>query len=170
MSYRQTWTAPHDRSGLGERALLAVADAIASRETQWRSVVRHDPGRRWFARRYRTAGVEAWLLAWTVDQGLALHDHGGSAGAVIVLEGELIETSVAWDPGIAWRESRWACGSTHYLAPSHVHTLRNPSVTPATSLHVYSPPLSAMTFYERTDATPVPVRVEVVGSVGAAPW
>ena len=31
----------------------------------------------------------------------------------------------------------------------HVHDLRNDRHAPATSIHVYSPPLSTMTFYER---------------------
>jgi hypothetical protein len=38
-------------------------------------------------------------------------------------------------------------GQTQWLAPRAIHDVRNPFQEPAVSVHAYSPPLSAMTFY-----------------------
>ena len=130
--------------------------------------MRHDAERRWFLRRYRTHDVEAWLLGWTVEQAIELHDHGGSAAAVIVLEGELVETVAELGRTVS-TAARWPGGSVHDLGPTHVHDLRNRSGALATSLHVYSPPLAAMTFYERDAAGDLrAVRVDAVSA--EAPW
>jgi hypothetical protein len=44
-----------------------------------------------------------------------------------------------------------------------VHDLRNAGDAPATSIHVYAPPLSTMTFYHRrTEYYLKPLRIEVV--------
>ena len=143
--------------------LVAIAHAIAHRQELWRPIARHDPERRWFTRRYRTVEVEAWLLTWTMQQGIELHDHGGSVGAIVVVEGNLTElfTDVATGAGLT--EAHWRQGSVHSFGPTHVHGLRNLGPGPATSIHVYSPPLTAMTYYDPRPTTfMTPLRVEPV--------
>ena len=39
----------------------------------------------------RTGSYEAWLIEWSPASMLALHDHGGAAGVLHVVDGELIE-------------------------------------------------------------------------------
>ena len=142
--------------------LAAIARAIAYREVLWRPIVRHDPSRRWFMRSYRTPEVEAWLLTWTVTQAIELHDHGGSAGAMLVVEGELLE--VIADPAVPSRvvSVRRPHLSLHTFGPMHIHGLTNLGPGPATSIHVYSPPLSQMTYYDREAPDLTPLRVEGV--------
>ena len=155
---------------LGRAGLIAVARALATDEDRWRALVRHDPQRRWFVRLHATPSVEAWLITWTTAQGLELHDHGGSCGAVSVVEGELTEDYTDLVGGVPLRRNSWRRGSVVTFGPDHVHDLRNLSPHPATSIHVYSPPLSSMTFYERDAAERlIPTRIECVGaSTGAA--
>lgn len=116
-----------------------------------------------FARLVRTDEYEAWLLTWTSDQGVELHDHGGSSGVVLVLEGELVEHATDVASGAPLRETRWPRGSAHAFGPGHIHDLRNAGAASATSIHVYSPPLSTMTFYDHRAASYLkPLRIEVV--------
>jgi hypothetical protein len=44
-------------------------------------------------------------------------------------------------------------GTARAFGPSHVHRVVNSSASVATSIHVYSPPLVTMDFYERDAAT-----------------
>lgn len=143
--------------------LEAIARILADEEALWGPHRRHDPDERHFARLVRTDEYEAWLLTWTSDQGVELHDHGGSSGVVLVLEGELVEHATEVVSGAPLRETRWPRGSAHTFGPGHVHDLRNAGDAPATSIHVYSPPLSTMTFYDHRAATYLkPLRIEVV--------
>lgn len=146
--------------------LAAIARAIAYREALWRPIVRHDPFRRWFMRNYRTPEVEAWLLTWTGTQAIELHDHGGSAGAMFVVEGELLE--VIADPAVPSRvlSVRRPHGSLQTFGPMHIHGLTNVGPGRATSIHVYSPPLSQMTYYDREAPALTPLRVEGVEAEG----
>ncbi len=52
-----------------------------------------EPGeKRAFVRLLEAPSYEAWLVAWAPTGFLELHDHGGSAEAVHVVGGELVET------------------------------------------------------------------------------
>lgn len=145
------------------RWLAAIARTIATDELLWRHRLRHDPSHRYFVRLIHTETVEAWLLTWTTEQGIALHDHGGSAGVALVVEGELIEHATDLTSRRALREERWRRGTLHAFGPGHVHDLRNAGNAPAVSIHVYSPPLSSMTFYEHDPGRFLaPLRVEPV--------
>lgn len=135
--------------GLATPVLLDVARAIVHRTGLWKPLVRYEADRRWFVRLYGTADVEAWLITWTAEQGITLHDHGGSSAVAVVLEGEL--TEVYGDlaaPGRPLRRRRWTAGSVHALGRTHVHDVHNRHAAPAASLHVYSPPLTVMNFYD----------------------
>jgi predicted metal-dependent enzyme (double-stranded beta helix superfamily) len=139
----------HTRRGLATPVLLDVAQAIVHRTGLWKPLVRYDADQRWFIRLYRTADVEAWLITWTEEQGISLHDHGGSSAVAVVLEGELTEVyGDLADPARPLRRRRWSTGSVHALGQTHVHDVHNRDDAPAASLHVYSPPLTTMSFYD----------------------
>jgi hypothetical protein len=40
---------------------------------------------------------DAWLIEWSPSSGLELHDHGGSRGVVVVVDGTLVETYTEFD-------------------------------------------------------------------------
>lgn len=108
-----------------------------------------DANRRWHQRLYCDQRVDIWLLSWLPDQGTQLHDHGGSAGSFTVISGVLSEAvyiHTGRDAGLL-RERELAGRSVGFDA-GYVHDVRNLSDTPAVSVHAYSPPLAAMTFYD----------------------
>jgi Cysteine dioxygenase type I len=109
-------------------------------------------GRR-YARLFRTDTVEAWVIAWAPSAYLGLHDHGDSSGAFQVVAGHLreVSTDLVARPRLATR--RLGPGTLRTLGPTHVHDLWNPTAAPALSVHVYSPPLRAMSFYSDQPAT-----------------
>nr|WP_231135072.1 cysteine dioxygenase family protein [Motilibacter deserti] len=123
---------------------MAVSDDIA-----WRRTVRFDPAERWFTRVAATSSYEAWLLSWLPGQGTGPHDHGGSAGAFLVLQGELEEAGYATTPGrsTATATRRLGTGSVRRFGAQHVHDVRAVGDVPAVSLHVYAPALTRMTRY-----------------------
>ncbi|MDQ1737034.1 MAG: hypothetical protein QOH56_3285 [Pseudonocardiales bacterium] len=112
--------------------------------------VRYDEDERWHQRLYRDPRVDVWLISWLPTQGTQLHDHGGSSGAFTVLSGELSEA--IYQPGrpggIALREHRRGPGAGVGFAAAYVHDVRNLDAEPAVSVHAYSPPLTAMNFYD----------------------
>jgi hypothetical protein len=132
--------------------LLAIARELARDHARWRALVRHTPHERWFARVASQSDHDVWLIGWDVHQGVDLHDHGGSSGALYVVEGELLETSTL-PQGAPLAEQRLLAGTARAFGPGHVHRVVNPSAVPATSVHVYSPPLVAMDFYRADGAS-----------------
>ena len=163
-------SAPQAR--LGELAL-----AIARRPDLWRAVVRHDPDLRWHCRLAELGDVEVWLLGWTFEQEVEWHDHGGSLGAFAVAEGELCETYTERGDRRPLRTAHCPAGSSRAFGATRIHHVTNRAGAPATSIHVYSPPLTAMSFYELAPGrAPEPVRVERILDQDAAgedrvpPW
>ncbi|HEV7734614.1 MAG TPA: hypothetical protein VGR62_20750 [Candidatus Binatia bacterium] len=151
---------PDDRR-LGIVDLQVMARAIAGRVERWRHIARYDPHERWFVQLYRTADLEAWLLTWPATRGIELHDHGDSAAVVLALDGELVEHYTDLHARPALRRRRWTTGTMHTLTPGHVHDVHNDAERPATSIHVYAPPLSTMTFYDHRAQTFLsPLRTE----------
>ncbi|WLP90026.1 cysteine dioxygenase [Gordonia sp. NB41Y] len=126
-----------------------------------------DPVERWSARLESDDDLDLWLISWTPDRSTDLHDHAGSLGALTVLSGAL-------------REYRWtghdlavrilAAGDQAAFPLGWVHDVQHhrstpppaglgapdlatahPAPGPTLSVHAYSPPLTAMSFYEVTD-------------------
>ena len=98
----------------------------------------------------RTPDFDAWLIAWPKGGKVELHDHGASTGAVSVISGALVE-AVPWrdDSGrLTLVRHELQAGATLAFGAGHVHDVTNESDEHALSLHVYSPALSSMTFYE----------------------
>jgi hypothetical protein len=69
-----------------------------------------------------------WLLGWTAAQEVEVHDHVGPRGV---------------------RRRRWSAGTASAFQAECIHHVWNPGPAPAASIHVYSPPLASMTYYER---------------------
>ncbi len=127
--------------------VLGIARELAGRAGTWRTLVEHHADERWFACVGADDRHDAWLIGWDSFQGVDLHDHGGSAGALYVLDGELLELSTGRDGSHPLHEQLLPAGTARAFGPAHVHRVVNPSAAVATSLHVYSPPLVSMDFY-----------------------
>jgi hypothetical protein len=93
---------------------------------------------------------EAWAIGWPSGGGIELHDHGRSAGAVVVAGGELVETTVRPTPqGVALIGThRIAAGQHTTFGPGYVHDLSNHGADRAVSVHVYGPRLTTMRYYD----------------------
>lgn len=93
---------------------------------------------------------EAWIIGWPAGATLELHDHGGSRGVVSVVTGCLVETSVAHFGDRLTLRTRTVSSATRPLSigVDRIHDVTNPGPGAAVSVHVYSPRLTAMTFFE----------------------
>jgi hypothetical protein len=114
-----------------------------------------------------TDDLEIWAIHWPRDHGLELHDHGGSSGALWVVDGALQEHSVARGGGLIHRALEVGGGSA--FGPSHIHDVVNTGAVPATSVHVYSPPMASMTFYRQEGPRLVVERAEYRADPAWAP-
>jgi hypothetical protein len=120
--------------------------------------------KRWFTRIHGDDELDVWLISWVPGHPTELHDHGGSLGALTVVSGSLNE--FRWD-GRGLRRRRLDAGDqagfplgwVHDVvwAPRPVPDRATAAVTtafkvqPTLSVHAYSPPLTAMSYYEVTD-------------------
>ncbi len=141
-----------DRDGhRGATGLVAMARELAARAPAWPGMTRQGP-RRWDLMAASDA-FEAWVIAWEPGGAIELHDHGGSAGAVAVVAGELLETSIVTQAsgGVGLRSSTLESGQCISFGGHHVHDIVNLSATPAISVHVYAPRLSSMTYYRMSE-------------------
>lgn len=98
----------------------------------------------------RTPEFDAWLIAWPKGGKVELHDHGVSTGAVSVIRGALVEAVPRRDDAghLALVRRALRAGATLGFGAGHVHDVTNESEEHALSLHVYSPALTSMTYYE----------------------
>jgi hypothetical protein len=116
--------------------------------------------RRWFTRIRGDDELDVWLISWVPGHPTELHDHGGSLGALTVLSGSLNE--FRWD-GRGLRRRRLDAGDQAGFPLGWVHDVvwaprpvpapasaGKPAVQPTLSVHAYSPPLTAMSYYEVT--------------------
>jgi Cysteine dioxygenase type I len=98
----------------------------------------------------RTPDFDAWLIAWPRGGKVELHDHGNSTGALSVITGALVEAVPSRDDSgrLSLIRHELQAGATLGFGAGHVHDVTNPSDGVALSLHVYSPALTSMTFYD----------------------
>jgi predicted metal-dependent enzyme (double-stranded beta helix superfamily) len=127
--------------------LRALTEELAGRPELWRGLVRHDVEERYYARLHRDHHVEAWLLTWVSAQETGLHDHDVSSGAVRVVDGTLSELRMVLGSG-ELDETIYAPGESFEFDASRIHDVRHAGTEPAVSLHIYSPPIWRMGFYE----------------------
>ena len=138
----------------------AVAAEVAAGQYPF---IRYDQAERWHQRLYRDRRVDVWLLSWLPSQATQLHDHGGSAGALTVINGcltELVYRS-GGRPAERLSEVSRTAGDGVGFGPHYVHDVRNLSDEPAVSVHAYSPPLTRMSLYELADTG----RLRCLGSI-----
>ena len=74
--------------------LVEIVTGLAAAEALWRPHVTHDAAERARLRLLATPAYEVWLLGWTPGQSVGLHDHGDANGAFVVVDGELVETTL----------------------------------------------------------------------------
>ena len=100
----------------------------------------------------QTSDFDAWLIAWPSGTAAELHDHGESRGAFHVISGSLVETVPCRELGgaITLARREVCSGATLAFGAGHVHDVRNEADHHALSLHVYSPPLTSMSYYDRS--------------------
>lgn len=128
----------------GEPLVAAIAAGLASVSVPWEMATGTQPTERCYELLLATDRYDAWLIHWPPGTGLEAHDHGGSEGAFTVVSGAL-EEDVHRDGVTVTR--RVGVGETRRFDDRHVHAVHNRGDVGATSVHVYSPPLSAMSFY-----------------------
>ncbi|HEY7071467.1 MAG TPA: cysteine dioxygenase family protein [Acidimicrobiales bacterium] len=153
-------------------AILAdIVTGLAAASDLWRAAVCHDPDGRRPVRLLASQAYEVWVIGWTTGQHVTPHDHGRSEGALLVVEGALVE--VLPQAGRAPVERGLEAGRVHPVPVGTVHDVVNRAPAPATSLHVYSPPLTSMTYYDPATLAPVgtepaaPTRPLLAGSAGS---
>jgi predicted metal-dependent enzyme (double-stranded beta helix superfamily) len=157
-------------SALTPTALHRLVTDLAADTARWRDQLRWSTAERWYAHVAGTPQYDVWLLSWTPGQGTELHDHGGSAGAFHVLTGALRETVATAAPtGTRLTEQTVGAGRTVAFGPAHVHDVAHTGGRPAASLHVYSPPLRSMTYYDTAAGELRPART-VSGSGPEPAW
>jgi rhodanese-related sulfurtransferase len=135
---------------LSPAQLRAVTVKLAAHPEFWADLVVHDPDVRWYLPLHRSNACDVWLLAWERDQDTDWHDHGGSSGSFAAAEGSLMEQYRVPSGRRLGQRRLTACEAVAF-GPGHVHDVAHGGDGSATSIHAYSPPLSAMTYYTRTD-------------------
>ncbi|HWB22239.1 MAG TPA: cysteine dioxygenase family protein [Gaiellaceae bacterium] len=129
--------------------LRALAATVGNEPDLWQAHVSHDPNQRNYTQLYRDPQLDIWLICWTNQQDTGFHDHDRSAGAVQIVEGELVEDRFEFS-GSTLRETSTTHreGATFDFDASHVHRLRHHLGAVATSIHAYSPALWRMGYYD----------------------
>ena len=104
---------------------------------------------RWHTRLHTDGELDVWLISWVAGHATELHDHCGSLGALTVLSGALDE--YRWD-GERLRRRRLDAGDQAGFPLGWVHDVAAARTTSqeTLSVHAYSPPLTAMSYYEVT--------------------
>jgi hypothetical protein len=130
--------------------LAALVTELAGERSLWEHLIRHDPDERYFTQLYRDAHVDVWLICWLNQQDTGYHDHDVSAGAVFVSDGVLAEDRFHFDGGALRETSRERpAGAVFDFDAAYIHRMRHSGGGPATSVHIYSPALWRMGYYER---------------------
>lgn len=142
------WLADRDLGRESARAELEVlVRALAARPDLWRQHVRHSRAERLYVRLHLDDHLEVWLICWSQRQDTGFHDHDRSRGAVAVVGGALAERRLAVG-GPPPPTSIHPTGASFSFGATHIHDVSQAGASVATSLHVYSPPLGEMGFYE----------------------
>jgi mannose-6-phosphate isomerase-like protein (cupin superfamily) len=142
--------------------LCSIAEGIA-RSPLWHDLADPGPDGRSAVRLVRAEHYEVWVLGWWPGQSVELHDHGPSDAAFTVVEGDLVEVTARGLTGLDRIEL--GVGSSRVVPAGTRHDVLNLGTAPATSVHVYAPRLTAMTFYDAIDQRAL--RVEQVEDVDA---
>jgi predicted metal-dependent enzyme (double-stranded beta helix superfamily) len=145
--HRSPWKTIDPPVVVGPLALLDAVQAYVSEMAGLLPVAHPDLTVRSYELLELTDELEIWAIHWPQGKRLELHDHGGSAGALWVVEGSLEEHYIG-SPGTVGRRSLAAGGGAAF-GPTYIHDVVNAEPAPATSVHAYSPPMASMTFYRQ---------------------
>src|SRR5215210_5549143 len=136
-------------------SLIEVLTRLADQPALWQPLIRFDPSSRHYARLASEHDFEAWLLTWVPGQGTDWHDHGGSAGAFLTVQGTLTEQQAMvrrdGPPRVVPGLRELPVGALRPFGTKHIHKVTNNALEPAVSLHVYAPALVEMNSYEVVD-------------------
>ena len=132
---------------LEPQELADLAEQLAGRPELWRAAVCHDADQRRYVRLRRDHHLEVWVLCWMPSQDTGLHDHDLSSGAVRVVEGRICEDRMVLG-SLQLDSTEYTAGQSFCFDASRIHNVRHSGDGPATSLHLYSPPLWRMGYYE----------------------
>jgi len=149
-----TFLGPYIDGGprLSPRQLGLVTSAIAANRPLWEDLVVEDAEQRWYLPLHLSPTCDVWLLAWLGGQDTDWHDHGGSSGSFCVADGALVEHLRTGGGGNRVRSRQLHAAEGAYFGPAHVHNVTHLGEALAVSVHAYSPPLVAMTYYDLTPA------------------
>jgi predicted metal-dependent enzyme (double-stranded beta helix superfamily) len=131
---------------LAPERIERLAEELAGRPELWRDSVRHSEDERIYTQLYRDPHLDVWLICWTGTQDTGLHDHDLSSGAVCVVEGALDEDRLRMAGGVV--TARHTAGASFRFDASRIHDVRNAEGHVTVSLHLYSPPIWRMGYYE----------------------
>jgi cysteine dioxygenase len=104
----------------------------------------------------RSPSAELLMLCWHSGQRTPIHDHGGSVGVILLLEGLLTETMYERSPAghvRPYNTYKWSPGAITGADVPDIHQLLNlqPEGRDMVTLHCYAPPLSVLnTFSPRS--------------------
>jgi rhodanese-related sulfurtransferase/predicted metal-dependent enzyme (double-stranded beta helix superfamily) len=146
--------APRQGGQLSLTQLREVVEHYAEDVRAGKYIAHFDSEQRWHVRIHQDADVDVWLISWTTEQGTELHDHGGSSGALTIVEGELAEyvwIGARQDAPGRLGEHRLRERESIVFGPHYVHDVRNHEESPAVSVHAYSPPIRLMHYYDASD-------------------
>lgn len=144
---------PDELMSIARRAAFATASRREARPGPWPvRLLHHGPT------------VDVWLRHWAAAPFDELHGHDGSASALTVVRGEIVEWH--WDAdeptpsdlaamtaeeatvgGPGPRRRVLASGRTVHLPPGHVHDLGCRDAAGAVTVQAYSPPLRRLSYY-----------------------
>jgi predicted metal-dependent enzyme (double-stranded beta helix superfamily) len=140
-------TRPAGPTSLALPELRRLTRRIAVEVRAGQHDVHLDRDQRWYLLLSSDGYVDVWLISWATGQTAGLHDHAGSLGALTVVQGELTEHRWARSRAQLCTRSLRAGASVGFPL-GHVHDVTNIVTDPAVSVHAYSPPLTAMSYYQ----------------------
>ncbi len=143
------WLAERDvpDRDLEPHELAELAEELAQRPELWSGQEQHTPDQRHYVRLRRDHHLEVWLICWMPSHDTGLHDHDMSSGAVRVTRGTIAEERLVL--GQAELDvDEYGTGESFTFDASRIHNVRHAGDTASTSLHLYSPPLWRMGYYE----------------------
>jgi predicted metal-dependent enzyme (double-stranded beta helix superfamily) len=156
--------------GHGPLALLNLLQEYVTETAELQPVAQPSLTERRYELLERTDDVEIWAIHWPQGHRLELHDHGGSVGALWVVEGTLEEHYVR--PGRPERtlaRRSIVAGGGAAFGPRYIHDVVNAQAAPTTSVHAYAPPMESMTFYRQVGRGLVVDRAEYRADPSWAP-
>jgi predicted metal-dependent enzyme (double-stranded beta helix superfamily) len=118
---------------------LELARGYAAQPELWGDLVSHDPDRRTYALLRDDDAVTAWVICWSDGHDTGFHDHDGSAGAVHVVAGRVVEERLRVGGPPARRVAE--PGDGFGFRADDIHRVLHGGGPPAVTIHVYSPPL-----------------------------